>query len=53
MDLHWIAGVAVLLILVAISAYREALESDRTMRIGAFKRDRTMPHEADQVMERV
>jgi len=53
MDLHWVAGVAVLLILVAISAYREALESDRTMRIGAFKRERSMPREADQAMERV
>jgi Tfp pilus assembly protein PilX len=53
MDLHWVAGVAVLLILVAISAYREALDSDRTIRIGALKRDRTMPHEADQAMERV
>jgi hypothetical protein len=53
MDLHWIAGVAVLLILVAISAYREALESDRTMRIGAFKRERPVPREADRAMERV
>ena len=53
MDLHWVAGVAVLLILVAISAYREALESDRTMRLGALRRDRSMPHEAAQAMERV
>lgn len=53
MDLHWVAGVAVLLILVAISAYREALECNRTMRIGVLNRDRSMTREADRAMERV
>ncbi|WP_169708668.1 hypothetical protein [Trinickia terrae] len=28
MDLHWVAGVAVLLILAAISAYRDALKNE-------------------------
>jgi hypothetical protein len=28
MDLHWVAGVVVLLILVAISAYRDALKNE-------------------------
>ncbi|CAN7626766.1 hypothetical protein LJR230_004590 [Trinickia sp. LjRoot230] len=53
MDLHWLAGVAVLLILVAVSAYREALENDRAMRFGAIHGDRSAVHDAEQAMERV
>lgn len=53
MDLHWLAGVAVLLILVAVSAYREALENDRAMRFGAIHGDRSAAHDAEQAMERV
>ncbi len=34
MDMHWVAGVVVLLILVAISAYREALKNEP---IGHFR----------------
>lgn len=53
MDLHWLAGVAVLLVLVAVSAYREALESDRTMRLSEIGGKRPGMHNADQGMERV
>lgn len=53
MDLHWIAGVAVLLILVAVSAYREALENDRTLRLRETGGERLGVHDAEQAMERV
>ncbi|GLU33486.1 hypothetical protein WKR88_17095 [Trinickia caryophylli] len=52
MDLHWIAGVAVLLILVAVSAYREALESDATMRAAGLRRDGADSRDVDRSMER-
>ena len=48
MDLHWIAGVIVLLIFAAISAYREAIESDGAMRFSAMREDGSAAHDARQ-----
>ncbi len=53
MDLHWVAGGVVLLILVAISAYREAIESDRAMRFRATREERHDARAAQQEIERV
>jgi hypothetical protein len=46
MDLHWIAGVVVLLILAAISAYRDAIESDGAMRFSAMREERSAARDA-------
>jgi hypothetical protein len=48
MDLHWIAGVVVLLILAAISAYRDALESDGATRFSAMRDDGSATRDAQQ-----
>lgn len=53
MDLHWVAGGVVLLILVAISAYTEAIESDRAMRLPATRGERHDARAAQQEIERV
>jgi hypothetical protein len=48
MDFHWIAGVIVLLILAAISAYRDAIESDGAMRFNAMREDGSAGRDAQQ-----
>lgn len=37
MDLHWIAGVVVLLAIAVVSAYREAREREGAMRFSAMR----------------
>jgi hypothetical protein len=39
MDLHWVAGVVVLLVLVAISAYRDALKNEPIGHFGMARGD--------------
>ncbi len=53
MDLHWIAGGVVLLILVAVSAYSEAIERDGATRFSAIRRDRRDARGDEQGIERV
>jgi hypothetical protein len=48
MDLHWIAGGVVLLILAAISAYRDAIESDGATRFRAMREDGSTTRDAQQ-----
>ncbi|WP_183085257.1 hypothetical protein [Trinickia fusca] len=52
MDLHWIAGVVVLLILVAVSAYRDALDRERSASARMMHGDRPNVRDADQGAER-
>jgi hypothetical protein len=53
MDLHWIAGGAVVLILVAVSAYREAIERDEAARFSAVREERRDARGSEEAVERV
>jgi hypothetical protein len=45
MDLHWIAGVVVLLAIAVVSAYREAGEREGAMRFSAMRDERRRARE--------